>query len=306
MPAGPSTRKPLPLVATAIQQTETEMTPQELNEKLEQLYHSAEAASSEGLAEEALKRCEAALELLDLNYDEECQYTHADFTMLAGHACWEDNDIEGALRYYRQSLDMDPGRIEAMLALGVALFHLCRFSAAQQYLELASVEDPDVGETWYYLGLCHLRSGRKDLAGVFFTRAHEKESERWLNPRFLSADEIEAVVREMVEQMPPELREAAREVTIILDDIPSEELLFSSDPPLDPLLLGLFDGMPLPDQSVFDAPTTVNRIYLFTDNIALIAADQERLHEELFTTLKHELGHFLGLDEDDLAARGLD
>jgi predicted Zn-dependent protease with MMP-like domain len=80
----------------------------------------------------------------------------------------------------------------------------------------------------------------------------------------------------------------------------------AQDPPLDPLLLGFFDGVPLTEQSVFDAPAAPTRILVFSENIALIAHDREKLEEELAITIKHEIGHYLGLDEDDLAARGLD
>jgi predicted Zn-dependent protease with MMP-like domain len=282
------------------------MNPQELNEKLESLYHSAEAASSEGLADQAIEHCESALELLDFNFDEECTFTHGDFLMLAGHACWEDNDIEGAMRYYRQTHETDPGRIDALVALGVALFHLCRFGAARTYLEISSAEDPEAGEAWYYLAILALRSGNASLARALFERANEKEPDRWLVPRFLDEDEIQKLVEDIYARFPEEIQDVLGNVAIVLEDLPSEELLLCCDPPLDPLLLGLFEGIPLPDQSTFDAPQGITQIRLFTSNLALIAEDSERLVEELEVTLKHEIGHFLGLDEDELAARGLD
>ena len=41
-------------------------------------------------------------------------------------------------------------------------------------------------------------------------------------------------------------------------------------------------------------------------NLARRSADREELIEQLRITLFHEVGHFLGLDEDDLEARGLE
>ncbi|MBX3729454.1 MAG: metallopeptidase family protein [Candidatus Sumerlaeia bacterium] len=282
------------------------MTPQELNERLESLYNSAEAATSEGLADQAIQRCEAALELLDLNFDEECTFTHGDFLMLAGNACWEEGDIEGALRYYRRANEMDPDRLDALVAIGVGLFHLCRFAAAKAYIELASVEDPDCGEAWYYLALCSLREGDTRLARIFFERASQKEPDRWLLPVLLDEEEIHRLVEQMFALYPPEIQESLGNVAIVLEPMPSEDLLHSCDPPLDPLLLGLFTGVPLPERSTFSAETELTQIHLFTYNIALVAGSRERLLEELAVTLKHEIGHFLGLDEDDLEERGLD
>jgi predicted Zn-dependent protease with MMP-like domain len=47
-------------------------------------------------------------------------------------------------------------------------------------------------------------------------------------------------------------------------------------------------------------------ITLFRNNLERMAADREQIIEELRITLFHEIGHFLGLDEEDLAERGLD
>jgi predicted Zn-dependent protease with MMP-like domain len=75
---------------------------------------------------------------------------------------------------------------------------------------------------------------------------------------------------------------------------------------LSPDILGLFIGEPhtheedgrggLPPQ-----------IMLFLANLWDFAeADEDIYREEVHTTFMHELGHYLGLDEDDLEERGLD
>lgn len=277
-----------------------------MNDQLQRLYRSAEAAASEGLVEEVIKRCKSAIEILDLNPDEESQYQYSDFLMLAGHACFEEGFLEDAQRYYHQAFNAEPGRLDAVVAMGVTLYFLCRFEASRHWLEMASVEDPEVGEVWYYLALLAIRRDDRQLANLYFERANELEPDRWLKPRFLPIEDIEKMVNEIFDQLPAEIRAAITNVPIILEERPDEAFLHGSEPPLDPLLLGFFEGVPLPEQSVFDAPTDTPRILLFAENIALIAEDEDRLYEELGITLKHEIGHYLGLDEDDLAARGLD
>jgi len=284
----------------------TRMEPEDINTQLEKLYSSAEAASSEGLVDEAIRRCETALELMDMHPDEDVMFTHADFLMVAGHACWEDGDIEAAQRFYRQAFEIDISRVDSMVAIGVALFHLCRFHASQNYLELASVEDPEIAEVWYYLALLALRREERGLAELFFDRAHELEPDRWLRPRFLDFTEVERLLTNTLHSFPKEILEVLNNVAIIVEDRPDNELLHENEPPLDPLVLGIFEGTPYPEESGFGAQETPNRIMIFAENIALIAEDEQRLHEELAITLKHEIGHFLGLDEDELAARGLD
>ena len=69
--------------------------------------------------------------------------------------------------------------------------------------------------------------------------------------------------------------------------------------------LGLFCGEALNDPS--SSHPVPNQIFLFIENIWDYAqADKETYLEEIQTTYKHELGHYLGFDEDDLAMRDLD
>ena len=48
-----------------------------------------------------------------------------------------------------------------------------------------------------------------------------------------------------------------------------------------------------------------NYIYLFQRNLERIARDREDLIEQITITLHHELGHYLGLDEDEVEDMGL-
>jgi predicted Zn-dependent protease with MMP-like domain len=48
------------------------------------------------------------------------------------------------------------------------------------------------------------------------------------------------------------------------------------------------------------------QIILFLENIdEMVDGDEEEFRDEVRVTLIHELGHYLGLDEDELDRRGL-
>jgi predicted Zn-dependent protease with MMP-like domain len=70
--------------------------------------------------------------------------------------------------------------------------------------------------------------------------------------------------------------------------------------------LGLFVG----PEFAYEETTTLPlppQIILFLENLwDLAEADEEIFRDEVHTTLLHELGHYLGLDEDDLFDRGLE
>jgi predicted Zn-dependent protease with MMP-like domain len=68
--------------------------------------------------------------------------------------------------------------------------------------------------------------------------------------------------------------------------------------------LGLFIGPEFSDEENVPMPP---QIILFLENIWDVAETNEKIfREEVRTTFLHELGHYLGLNEDELTERGLE
>lgn len=110
------------------------------------------------------------------------------------------------------------------------------------------------------------------------------------------------VTREVLGKLPEDLREEAG-ACVIEFDLVSE--CKADDPELDEDLLGLFEGCSRLDGTP-ETPQDLPRIRLFLDNLWDHAGgDVAAFREELRITLLHELGHYLGLDEDQVAALGL-
>ncbi len=82
-----------------------------------------------------------------------------------------------------------------------------------------------------------------------------------------------------------------------LEPRPSEELVREG---FDPRAYGIFEGN-MHDE---DAPVPTC-ITLFTHNL-LADFDDDELEEQLEITILHEVGHYFGLDEDDMERLGLD
>ena len=121
----------------------------------------------------------------------------------------------------------------------------------------------------------------------------------------MHSDELRAIaeteVGGVVRQLPGKLRLAAARVIISYEPGPTtddvEDGLFGDE-------LGLFEGPSLiDDPGVEEVP----RIRLFLGNLwDWVEWDEAAYREEVATTFLHELGHFLGWDEEDIAERGLD
>lgn len=282
------------------------MNPEELDQQLERLHQSAKSASSEGLTEEALRLCDEALALLETYGEDTERFTYSEFVMLTGDVYWGAGDWEMAYESYERVALNDPDRPDARVAMGIALFHLCRFQAAQTTLEMCSVSEPDDPEVWYYLGLLALRNDKRDLAMVHFETASELQEDRFSMPVEVTEDEVLDLTERLLEEIPEPIKDALQNVPIVLEKRPSEAFLFTCDPPMDPTVLGLFEGVPMVEADSSAVVTSPNRIVLFLENIWIVAGDPDKLEEELWITLKHEIGHYFGLSEEDLAERGLD
>jgi len=114
----------------------------------------------------------------------------------------------------------------------------------------------------------------------------------------IASEAVAATLREL----PPEILEAARSVPVHFEAAPGADVLAEG---FEPDLLGLFTGNPHGEgPSAGDAPA---QIHIYTANLWDYAGeDVGAFRDEVRLTYLHELGHFLGWDEDEIAARGLD
>jgi predicted Zn-dependent protease with MMP-like domain len=119
----------------------------------------------------------------------------------------------------------------------------------------------------------------------------------WNKLQALALAELEATLA----ALPPPLREQAQKLPVTFERRPNRALQadgIAAD------TLGLFVGPEFAEQNAVPMPP---QIILFLENLWEQAeADEEFFGDEVHTTLLHELGHYLGLDEDDLTERGLE
>ena len=72
-----------------------------------------------------------------------------------------------------------------------------------------------------------------------------------------------------------------------------------------PQILGVFIGVPRTEAAVTAQARDVDRMILFKRNLEKVCRTHAELVEQIQITVKHEIGHYLGLDEDDLERLGL-
>ena len=119
----------------------------------------------------------------------------------------------------------------------------------------------------------------------------------WKKLRTLALSEVEATVT----ALPKPLRERAEKLPVTFERVPNSGLQADG---IEADTLGLFTGPEFAEEGNVPLPP---QIILFLENLWDFAEGDEAIfREEVHTTYLHELGHYLGLDEDELTERGLE
>jgi predicted Zn-dependent protease with MMP-like domain len=121
----------------------------------------------------------------------------------------------------------------------------------------------------------------------------------WEHLLRIAQEEVELILA----TLPIPLREKAREIPVLFERVPSAGWIADG---IEADSLGLFVGAAFPDEETSSQPAPPE-IFLFLENLWDFSQANEAIYrEELRRTYLHELGHFLGLAEDDLFDRGLE
>lgn len=114
-----------------------------------------------------------------------------------------------------------------------------------------------------------------------------------------------ALIAEAVDALPAAVRARVAGVQIVVAEAPSPSQRRQMQDCDACGLLGLYEGVPLPDRAEGDEPMLPDRITIFTRAHVEEFGTGAELADEVYTTVVHEIGHFLGLDDDELEELGL-
>lgn len=261
--------------------------------------HRIESMLDEERFEEALTAIQEALAAGDGN--------RLDLTFLLGDTYLALGRASAAEQQFRQVLEQDPDCPSSRCWLAMTLFLQWRLDEAEA-AAVAARELPDaIADAHVVYGAILERRGRLDEAEACFERAAAIAPEKYPSPQRMTRAEFDREVRKAVRKLPRQFRQALDRVPVIVQDLPDESLAQGPDhDEVGPDILGLFDGVPLPETGDLDLNhVRPNTIYLFQRNLERAAVDHDDLVEQIRITLWHELGHYLGFEEEDMDDLGL-
>ncbi len=113
-------------------------------------------------------------------------------------------------------------------------------------------------------------------------------------------EQFSALISRAMDEMPSEYMKHLNNVAITYADQPSYDQARKLHLRGDQLLLGLYEGIPLPKRGAGYNLVLPDKITLFKLPIMAVTHDEDSFYKQIKHTLWHEIAHFYGLDHDKI------
>lgn len=112
--------------------------------------------------------------------------------------------------------------------------------------------------------------------------------------------EFEELVTEAISSLPEKFRERMENIAVVIEDLPSQELLREMKIRSPYGLLGLYRGVPYSRRGFWYRNVLPDKIIIFKKPIEIRCRNKEEIKESVRKVVIHEIGHYFGLGEADL------
>jgi len=217
-----------------------------------------------------------------------------------------EDDPEAALTMLDDASETWPDQPELLFARGELEWTLHGPEAAETHYRRAVTLAPEFADARYALGEILGLLGEEQAMISENLEVRRLDTEADIGEGVGTPEDqrfIAQVAEDVLAAIPEEFRERLHNVPVVLEARPSEALVREG---FDPRALGLFEGaddLGQRSSATQDSPT---RIVLFFANLLASFPDEDALREEIEVTILHEIGHFFGMDEQDMERLGLE
>lgn len=117
----------------------------------------------------------------------------------------------------------------------------------------------------------------------------------------VSPEEFETLVQRAVEGLPEEYAHLMKNVAVMVEEEPPQEVLDDLGIEAEDDLLGLYSGSAVDDESFFSPGGQLpNRVTIYRGPILRLCRNAEEVVQEVRDTVVHEIGHHFGLTDEDM------
>ncbi len=116
----------------------------------------------------------------------------------------------------------------------------------------------------------------------------------------VTEEEFEELVTEAISSLPEKFKEKMENIVVVVESLPSQELLREMKIKSPYGLLGLYRGIPYPRRGIWYRNVMPDKIIIFKKPIEVRCRNKEEIKESVRRVVVHEIGHYFGLGEADL------
>jgi predicted Zn-dependent protease with MMP-like domain len=192
--------------------------------------------------------------------------------------------------------------VDELLEKGISALQDGDVDIAVRILLGAVTADPDDSDVRHALGIAYEALGQLDAMKREFLQVRLLDAEQDRRHGVGNARDmqfIEHIALEVLAALPDPFRSRMSHVPLMLEKRPSLAMVRTG---VDPRALGLFEGASIIDDEI----ETPARVIVFTHNLLAECDDRQSLAEQVEITILHEIGHYFGLEEEDMHRLGLE
>jgi predicted Zn-dependent protease with MMP-like domain len=116
----------------------------------------------------------------------------------------------------------------------------------------------------------------------------------------MTREAFTALVEEALREIPRRFRKAMRNVAVVVEEEPSQDILDEMEIDEDDTLFGLYQGTPLTQRGWGYGNNLPDRISIYQKPIEEACADEEEIRNCIAETVIHEFGHYFGMSEEEI------
>jgi predicted Zn-dependent protease with MMP-like domain len=116
----------------------------------------------------------------------------------------------------------------------------------------------------------------------------------------MTRERFTELVQEALDGIPRRFRDAMKNVAVVVEDEPTQELLDDMDMDPGDTLFGLYHGTPLTQRGSGYGNVLPDRISIYRLPIEAACEDEEDVRQCIAETVIHEFGHYFGLSEEEI------
>jgi predicted Zn-dependent protease with MMP-like domain len=116
----------------------------------------------------------------------------------------------------------------------------------------------------------------------------------------MTRERFETLVEDALKEIPKRFRKEIRNVAVVVEDEPSQDILEEMEIEPGDTLFGLYQGTPLPERSWAFGNNLPDRISIYQKPTEAACESDDEIRDCVAETVIHEFGHYFGMSEEEI------